>query len=511
MHDLGGLLGAPEAAVKIPEISALGQVTAPFALDVFADFVLDGVQNAVTVLAFDVEWESFSHGRWYRLRQLDIPRQIDGCHNGALLLVTSTPMSHDLRLLQALPAAVLIAQEGTICFANQASVALLEADSPETLLGRVHSEFVHPMDKTRSNQRIQQVEVPEQSGRPNKSSEFRIRTLRGNLRMVLISSVAMEWQGAPAVMMCGLDMTHQSEIEAQLRESEQNFRRLFDNMQDVYYRTDAQGVVQHVGPGVRRVLGYEPHEIEGRTAESYYPQSRDRDAFKVAIMEKGEVSDFPGQMVRRDGQVIDISISSHALYDHAGQFAGVEGIYRDVTQRKNLERELHRLATTDVLTGMANRRAFLEQAELVYAQALAQGEPLTLLMLDLDYFKSINDRFGHLEGDRALVEFAQAVKTRLRAGDSVGRLGGEEFGVLLPMTSVPEGLEVAERILQSIRALELRDEAGTTYRITSSVGLGTCRPSDRSLRDMLDRADQALYLAKHRGRNQIATLETTPD
>ena len=180
--------------------------------------------------------------------------------------------------------------------------------------------------------------MPEQAGRPNKSSEFRIRTERGNLRMVLISSVAIEWDGAPAVLMCGMDMTHQSEIEAQLRESEQNFRRLFDNMQDVYYRTDAQGIVQHVGPGVRRVLGYEPHEIEGRTAESYYPQSKDRDAFKAAIMEHGEVSDFPGQMVRRDGTVIDISISSHALYDHAGNFAGVEGIYRDVTQRKNLER-----------------------------------------------------------------------------------------------------------------------------------------------------------------------------
>ena len=167
--------------------------------------------------------------------------------------------------------------------------------------------------------------MPEQAGRPNKSSEFRIRTERGNLRMVLISSVAIEWDGAPAVLMCGMDMTHQSEIEAQLRESEQNFRRLFENMQDVYYRTDAQGIVQHVGPGVRRVLGYEPHEIEGRTAESYYPQSKDRDAFKAAIMEHGEVSDFPGQMVRRDGTVIDISISSHALYDYAGNFAGVEG------------------------------------------------------------------------------------------------------------------------------------------------------------------------------------------
>lgn len=420
-------------------------------------------------------------------------------------------MSHDLRLLHMLPAAVLVTQDGAIRFANAASVELLEAPSADSLIGRLSGDFVHPIDQVRSSNRIQQVAVPEQAGRPNKSSEFRIRTARGNLRMVLISSVATEWDGAPAVLMCGLDMTHQSEIEAQLRESEQNFRRLFDSLQDVYYRTNAQGVVQHVGPGVRRVLGYEPHEIEGRTAESYYPQSTDRDAFKIAIMEHGEVSDFPGQMVRRDGTVIDISISSHALYDHAGNFAGVEGIYRDVTQRKNLERELQRLATTDMLTGIANRRAFLETAESAYAHSCHSGEPLTLLMLDLDHFKAINDRYGHLEGDRALVAFAQAVKSQLRASDAVGRLGGEEFGVLLPLTTLAEGLEAAHRILHSVRALQLRDDTGQAYRITTSVGVGAFRQSDRSLRDMLDRADQALYLAKHRGRDQIASLETPGD
>ena len=420
-------------------------------------------------------------------------------------------MFHDLSLLHTLPVAVLVTQEGAIRFANAASMALLEAPSTDSLIGRLSGDFVHPMDQVRSTNRIQQVAVPEQGGRPNKSSEFRIRTMQGNLRMVLISSVAVEWNGAPAVLMCGLDMTHQSEIEAQLRASEQNFRRLFDSLQDVYYRTNAQGVVQHVGPGVRRVLGYEPHEIEGRTAESYYPHSTDRDAFKAAILADGEVSDFPGQMVRRDGQVIDISISSHALYDHAGNFAGVEGIYRDVTQRKNLERELQRLATTDMLTGIANRRAFLETAESAYAHSCHSGEPLTLLMLDLDHFKAINDRYGHLEGDRALVTFAQAVKSQLRASDAVGRLGGEEFGVLLPLTTLAEGLEAAHRILQSVRALQLNDDTGQAYRITTSLGVGAFRQNDRSLRDMLDRADQALYLAKHRGRDQIASLETPGD
>ena len=137
-------------------------------------------------------------------------------------------------------------------------------------------------------------------------------------------------------------------------------------------------------------------------------------------------------MVRRDGSVIDISISSHALYDHAGNFAGVEGIYRDVTQRKNLERELlagyHRHAHRH---GQP-QGAFLEAATQVYEQARADGAPFALLMLDLDHFKTINDELGHLEGDRALAEFAHVVKAQLRATDVVGRLGGEEFCAATP-------------------------------------------------------------------------------
>jgi diguanylate cyclase (GGDEF)-like protein len=215
--------------------------------------------------------------------------------------------------------------------------------------------------------------------------------------------------------------------------------------------------------------------------------------------------------VRKDGTVIDISISSHALFDHNGNFAGVEGLYRDVTQRKNLERELQRLATTDMLTGMANRRSFLEVAEAAFQRARESHAPLTVLMLDLDHFKSINDRFGHLEGDRVLAEFAQATKHQLRASDTVGRLGGEEFGLLLPSTTPAEGADIATRILEAIRALELTDSNGQPYRITTSMGLGTLSPGDRSLHDLLDRADQALYLAKHRGRNQLAVLDAGSD
>ena len=412
--------------------------------------------------------------------------------------ITHNPLWH------MLPVAVMVVRDGVIQHVNQACQVLFEADSAEQMVGHPTTEFVHPVDQQRSSGRIQRVASAPESGIPNKSTEIRIRTCRGQLRMALFTSVAAEVDGLPSVLICGTDMTHQSEIQAQLRESEQHFRRLFENMRDVYYRTNAQGVVLHVGPGVRHVLGYDPQEIVGRTAESYYPQSSDRDAFKAAIQAHGAVSDFPGQMVRKDGRVIDISISSQAVFDDDGNFAGVEGIYRDITQRKNLERELHRMASTDTLTGMANRRVFLERAEAAFQLASTESQPLALPVLDLDHFKQSNHRLGHLEGDRVLIAFAQAVQLLLRADDTVGRLGGEEFGVLLPGSGHDGALAIAERILQHIRDLSLPGPHGQPVQVTTSIGLACQLPTDRSLRDLLDRADQALYQAKRQGRDRCA-------
>lgn len=411
--------------------------------------------------------------------------------------------------LDALPTAAVVAVSGQIVHANPACLALLEADQAEQLLGRSYGDFTHSIDRPRAHRRMQALSQDSPLGQRNLSTHFRLQTCCGNTRIVLLASAKVLWQGQPALLVSGVDMTHLDRLQHEMQESERNFRRLFEKMQDVYYRTDAQGVVQHVGPGVRRVLGYEPHEIEGRTAESYYPQSKDRDAFKVAIMAHGEVSDFPGQMVRRDGQVIDISISSHALYDQHGAFAGVEGIYRDVTQRKNLERELHRLASTDMLTGLSNRRVLLEAAESLFLASVDSGAAAaspapSLMILDLDHFKTINDRYGHLEGDRALTEFAAVVRAELRSTDVVGRMGGEEFAVLLPDTRGPEAEAIAQRILQHLRHRQLwvgcdQQPSG----MTASIGVTMRLPSDRHLRDWLDRADKALYQAKHQGRDRV--------
>ncbi len=402
-------------------------------------------------------------------------------------------------LFEVMPTAAVIAVAGKIAYANPAAMRLLNIDKSEHILGHGLFEFVHPLDQTRSLNRLNKT-GHEWANAP---SQFRLHSANGEMRMLLSASVAIRYEEQEAVLITGLDMTEHAEMAEQLRVSEQNFRSLFENMQDVYYRTDAKGIVHMVGPGVRSVLGYEPHEIEGKTAESYYPQATDRDAMKKAIMEDGKVSDFPGQMVRKDGRVIDISISSRALYDDSGAFAGVEGVYRDVTQRKMMERELQRLATTDPLTNIPNRRSFLEQAEQIFKSSQRYHTSFTMLMLDLDLFKAINDKCGHLGGDKVLARFAHTVGLELRESDLFGRLGGEEFCILLQQANRDEALTAAERIRERIQELSFKDPAGELFLLTVSIGVTTNFDSDERLAKLLERADKALYQAKNSGRNQV--------
>ncbi len=402
-------------------------------------------------------------------------------------------------LFDILPVAVAIVVDGKLAKLNPAAAHLLEVSDGQLLLGKPVDEFVHPIDQPRSQGRLKK----QGSNWSNANSKFRIRTSKGNFRMLLVSSNAIIYEGRDAVMISGMDMTEHNEMEEQLRLSEFNFRRLFENMQDVYYRTDVNGVIQKVSPAVFKVLGYTPEEIEGKPAESLYLAAADRDAFKKEILLHGIVNDFPAQMVSKDGRLIDISVNSQALFDDEGNYSGAEGICRDVTQRKMLEREMQKLATTDSLTGIANRRAFLEHAEHIFKSSQRYQTQMTLLMLDLDFFKSINDKYGHQSGDLALIRFAEAVKLELRESDLFGRLGGEEFCVILQQASQPESLMVAERIRAQVQSLLLSSIADEPFSLTVSIGIAIYRTEDDRLGRLLERADKALYQAKSNGRNQV--------
>jgi diguanylate cyclase (GGDEF)-like protein len=167
------------------------------------------------------------------------------------------------------------------------------------------------------------------------------------------------------------------------------------------------------------------------------------------------------------------------------------------------------LASRDGLTGLSNRRSIISQAEHEYAVSLRYGHGLSIIMLDIDRFKSINDQFGHAEGDKTLKAIAKILRSMLRESDHLGRIGGEEFLFVLPHTDEVEALQFAERIRKNIKH-QLAEKNHQIKDVTVSLGVASSSSDtvtkDSSIQQIIAQADQALYLAKNRGRDQVQIL-----
>jgi len=208
---------------------------------------------------------------------------------------------------------------------------------------------------------------------------------------------------------------------------------------------------------------------------------------------------------------------------------GARGTLLLLTRHKTAERTEHRIfhiirsvslalrmptlyerAVYDALTGLLSRRHLNRQLPLIFAEMRRTGAPLSVIMLDIDHFKRINDTYGHLFGDEVLRRVASSVKQSIRSYDSAYRYGGEEMCIILPRTSSETALTIARRCHANISRLKLRTEDGNSVSVTVSVGVATLTPSDESPQSLLERADAALYHAKETGRNRIITASETP-
>lgn len=178
-------------------------------------------------------------------------------------------------------------------------------------------------------------------------------------------------------------------------------------------------------------------------------------------------------------------------------------VIHDETEIRDLLAQVEGLARKDPLTGLSNRRGFMEAAEARFSSALRYGEPISVAMFDLDRFKLLNDEHGHAAGDRALQGFAGVLVEDLRGSDVAGRIGGEEFALVLPRTDAAGALVVCERIRRDYAALRFRDDRGLEYRGTVSVGIASVPEATGSLEGLLESADRSLYRAKGEGRDRV--------
>ena len=314
-----------------------------------------------------------------------------------------------------------------------------------------------------------------------------------------------QWPEAAQTLMA---LMHAQGEVARLSEREQLFSSLLVSVNAVLWAFNWETrQVLYVSPAYERIFGRPAGLLladANQWRDSIYPDDLEYAERSLAeVLVKGAVEDREYRIITADGQVRWLSdkcfINRQA---EPGQPVIIVGIAEDITDKKQMESELHRLATTDVLTQSSNRRHFFDCAHLEFEQARKKGTPLAFLLLDIDDFKLINDTYGHPEGDNVLQRIAECGQAALRRGDVFGRIGGEEFAAVFPGCAPDMAMQVAERLQREIQRLSFSHD-DQTFGITVSQGLTSLTAEDLNLDSLFARADAAMYEAKRQGKNRI--------
>lgn len=291
-----------------------------------------------------------------------------------------------------------------------------------------------------------------------------------------------------------------------LRESREEMRIIadFSYAWESWHDPDAR--LLWVNRACERVTGYTPTEclqMPDYPLRIVHPDDRDLVARGLAAATSVvSTRDIEFRITRKDGEVRWCAAASQPVMDTAGNVRGFRASARDITDRKALEERLNHLAETDVLTGVFNRRKFLELMPREMYRAERYGVPLSIALFDLDHFKKVNDTYGHGAGDECLKAFADLVQGVVRKSDVLARIGGEEFVLMLPETPAAEAVALTDRLRKMTAEMTFNFDKDQVT-VTTSAGVATASAGDKCVEDLMDRADQALYEAKEGGRNKV--------
>lgn len=320
------------------------------------------------------------------------------------------------------------------------------------------------------------------------------------------SSYLVEWNISPVRDAQGQVQAYvsvQQDITARVRAEQRQalLARALNATQDAVVIADEQAHILFVNQAFEDLTGYRSDEVQGRTPKflqsgehtpTFYAQLRE-------ALERGESYQTTFANRRKDGSIYHAAQTITPLRDEAGAIQHYVSVTKDVTELVTRTQELREQAHHDALTGLLNRRAGELQLQRCQRAAQVECQGYALILADIDAFKSINDRFGHEEGDRVLQRCASLLSRKVRSGDALIRWGGEEFLIVLPGCKLAAAQELAERIRRTM-ASEQDAVVGT---ITLSLGVAAWQPGECSS-TLLRRTDQALYRAKTSGRNQVA-------
>lgn len=303
------------------------------------------------------------------------------------------------------------------------------------------------------------------------------------------------------------DVTDLKRAEQGIQEREAALSAMSQASHDALITINSNGRILFWNPAAERIFGYAASEVAGCDLHELLADVRDQEqAHKgmaaFAQSGKGAIMERTREVMARhkDGHFfpVELSVASYRLNN---EWLAV-GSVRDITARKDTERKLQEMATLDGLTGICNRRYFLELSEQELKRCRRYHRPLSMIMLDIDHFKDVNDTYGHAIGDNVLQALTQTARIILRDADIFGRLGGEEFAIILPETNLVSASHVAERLRCAISKIKINAHHNEIS-ITSSLGVAAINHEIHTIEMLLKYADQALYRAKNAGRNRV--------
>jgi diguanylate cyclase (GGDEF)-like protein/PAS domain S-box-containing protein len=284
------------------------------------------------------------------------------------------------------------------------------------------------------------------------------------------------------------------EAQKALQHSQSLYRALVDNPAYGIYRCDAEGELRDVNLTLATMLGYASSEdlLAANKLSVIIP------AIRLGLPIAGHSADsqaippFEADWKRKDGSPLKARLSGHGVFDEQGNFAGLEVFVVDITEQRTLEDQLRHQASSDSLTGLANYRRLFEVLHAEICRSKRTGREFSLVLLDLDGLKKINDRFGHLVGSRSLCRLAAILRIHCRAIDTAARYGGDEFALVLPESQDKEAQQVANRI----RIVMAEDEEQP--KLSASIGISIYKGDGERIEKLLSEADQDLYAEKAR-------------
>ena len=393
---------------------------------------------------------------------------------------------------------IYIVQKGKFVYVSPLFEKLSGYSSVD-LLGTNPLDYIHPDDK----EVVRNKAIKRLKGKSSDGYEYRFTRKNGEKIWVLEMATSIVFNKERAALVSFMDNTERRKMEETIRQSEERYRTILDEMADAYFEVDIAGNFIFVNDAISRHLGYSREELLGASFRGQLDKEEYEKVYKIfgKIYTTGKPEKVISyKVIRKDGTTAFAEIAGLPLQNQKGEIVGFRGIGRDITERRQMEEEIKHMSTHDSLTGLPNRVMFSQLLNHALASAKRYNRQVAILFIDLDRFKVINDTLGHEAGDQLLKEVARRLTQAVRAVDIAARFGGDEFVILIEeLGDLGQVETVAERILSAI--LEPINLSNEECRVTASIGISVFPKDAQDEQSLMKNADMAMYLAKEEGKN----------